>query len=328
MDAKPQANSKRQPDPKRHHTVPQMLLRRFADPASPEQVWQIPARGDKPPFVTSIENASVVGYFYTMYRDRPQKGDDPWWEKQLAEWEGRAGEVLHELLVRKRMRGPIGALVELQILRSSLGQALLADEVWDERRRVFGSGDDRDWARWFTLRKRRPPDYSEYVALKEAGDAVRRGEVPELLAAGPTAVLEHMRTVILESGFSGRLWAGTWSVLEDEYGRFVIGDVPVTYTGVDDQSRPVWRQERLPEQMTLPLGPTACLEVRREPRLSMPFGFLTDEEIHQINRRAFEWATRWVFGADRELLEQERAAHRRKGREAPPPQPVHPRRVR
>lgn len=176
--------------------------------------------------------------------------------------------------------------------------------------------------------KGRIPDLGEYLALKEAAEAVRRGEVPEMLAAGPTAVLEHMSTVILESRFSERLSGGSWSMLEDAYGRFVIGDVPVTYTGVDDASRPVWRQERLPEQMTLPLGPNACLEVRREPRPATPFNFISDDEVHQINRRAFEWATRWVFGADQTLLELERAAHRRHGREAPPPRPVHPRRLR
>jgi hypothetical protein len=49
-------------------------------------------------------------------------------------------------------------LVELQILRSLPGQAPLGDQVWDERRSVVGSGDNRDWARWFLLRKRRPPD--------------------------------------------------------------------------------------------------------------------------------------------------------------------------
>lgn len=130
------SNSNRQASPKRHHTVPQMLLSRFADPASAGQVWQASAREDTSPFLTAIENASVVGYFYTMYRDRPRKEDDPWWERELAEWEGRAAAVLDELLVHRRMRGPIGALVELQILRSSLGQALLADEVWDERRTV------------------------------------------------------------------------------------------------------------------------------------------------------------------------------------------------
>jgi hypothetical protein len=88
-----------------------MLLRRFAPSASPEQVWQIPARDDKPPFLTSITNASVVGYVYTMYRDRPRKDDDPWWETQVAEWEGHAAEVLDELLVHKRMRPSSAPLV-------------------------------------------------------------------------------------------------------------------------------------------------------------------------------------------------------------------------
>jgi hypothetical protein len=93
--------------------------------------------------------------------------------------------------------------------------------------------------------------------------------------------------------------SGEWATLHTDPGSFVISDHPVTYRGLHNPARPVWRQRDLPTQLTIPIAHDVCLEIRGEPR-RIPFDH---DEIDQINLRAWHWSDRWVAGNSSEALE-------------------------
>jgi hypothetical protein len=313
--------------PIRHHFVPRMLLRGFtASDETSEKVWCISRDGSDEPRLVDVGNIALVKHFYTMYRDRPNKEADVFWEKLLGEWEGRASESLRALdQSPDQLQGPIGLLIFLQLLRTPMGQAQLGRQAAAERARIFGDPDARVQGRWWYARKGRIPSFPEYQVLMEAAAAVRAGEEHSLLTVDTTVILDEMLTVVRHSGFGERLFdKGHWDKLEDDRGFFVIGDEPVSYLGQDNPAQPLWAQGRLPATLTLPVSSTRCLQVSRR---ADPV-WLDDELIEHVNLRAFEWADRFVLGRDPELLQGLRERWREVGCRTPPPLPRDQRRRR
>jgi Protein of unknown function (DUF4238) len=208
-------------NPKSHHVVPQMLLRWFAAPGEPERIWQLRVDDESEPVRRAISKTAVVTHYYTHFRDRPHKEDELFWEVLLAEWEGKAAESLRQLEADPdHIRGPAQALVLLQLLRTPLGQAQIAQQAEAERRRVFGgAADDRVWTRWALERTRRVPTIGEWMAMREAAGAARTGKGHPLLEADATATLDEMMTVLTRSGLGERLLDGYWSILHAEPSR-------------------------------------------------------------------------------------------------------------
>ena len=58
---------------KRHHIVPQMLLRGFAVDPARTRIYQVPTRGSEPPRLVSIRDAAVLKHFYS-YEDAGPRG--------------------------------------------------------------------------------------------------------------------------------------------------------------------------------------------------------------------------------------------------------------
>ena len=228
--------------PKRHHVVPQMLLRNFAMPEDGGRIWQARVSDEDDPVSVAIKDAAVIKHFYTHFRDRPHKDDDWFWETLLAEWEGKAATALRELDADpERLGAPAQALVLLQLLRTPLGQAQLAAQAAAERRRVFAADSPTEWARWWAARKGRIPGIPEWETLQKVAAAARAGNEHALLAGDATAALDEMMTVLVHSGLGERLDEdGHWSILNADPDRFIIGDEPVTYSGQADPARPIW----------------------------------------------------------------------------------------
>jgi Protein of unknown function (DUF4238) len=301
---------------KRQHFVPRMLLRHFATPEDGDRIWQLPVEGNGEPTRVGLNNAAVVHHYYTHFRDRPHKPDDWFWEDLLAEWEGKAAKALRALEEDPdHIRGPAQALIHLQLLRTPLGQAQIGEQAAAERRRVFAAADETVWARWWAERKREIPSLGEWLALREVAEAARAGRDHPLLAADATTILDEMMTVLVQSGFGERLLAGDWNILHADPDQFVIGDEPVTYAGQSEPARPVWSQSEIPARLTMPISRTRAIEVRREKRRHG----LDARAIEEINLRAFEWATRFVYGPDPEWLSHCREVWRERGCGSPPP---------
>jgi hypothetical protein len=303
--------------PKRHHFVPQMLLRSFASSGEEEKIWQLRVDDDSQPVRTAIVNAAVVSNYYTHFRDRPHKEDDLFWEELMAEWEGSAAEALRQLEAdTEHIRGPAQALLVLQLMRTPLGQAQIALQAEADRRRVFGHPDGDAWMKWVLERTSRIPTLGEWLALREVSESARAGRPHPLLEADATVILDEMMSVLTRSGFGERLDEGDWNILHAEPDLFVIGDEPVTYSGQGEPARPIWAQVELPNQLTMPISPTRAIEVRREPRRA---GYMDDDEVDVINLRTAEWATRFIYGPDPAHLLAVRARWRERGSKTPPP---------
>jgi hypothetical protein len=261
-----------------------MLLRNFADPSHPEQIWQLRVDDSSDPVRVNIKNAAVVSHYYTHFRDRAYKPDEWFWEGLLSEWEGKAATAIRGLqLDPNHLAAPAGLLVVLQMLRTPLGQALLADQAEVERQSVFAAADPRLWTMWWADRKGRFPEIDEWMVLRDAAAAARDGRDHALLVVDPTTILDEMMTVVRHSGFGERLWdEGHWNILNDDMERFIVGDEPVTYRGQHNPARPIWAQEELPKELTMPISPTQCIEVRSRAR---HMG-VDDAEIETVNLRA------------------------------------------
>jgi Protein of unknown function (DUF4238) len=200
--------------PKRHHFVPQMLLRSFASIGEPEKIWQLRIDDESDPVRTAISNVAVVKNYYTHFRDRPHKENDLFWEELFAEWEGKAAQALRELETDPdHIRGPAQALVFLQLMRTPLGQAQIAAQAEAERRRVFGDPDGRVWTGWMLERTGELPSLGEWLTLRDVSAAARAGKTHPLLEADATVILDEMMTVLTKSGFGERLKEGDWNVL-------------------------------------------------------------------------------------------------------------------
>jgi hypothetical protein len=302
---------------KRHHFVPQMLLRSFAPAGEPEKIWQLGVNDDSEPVRVAISDAAVVKHYYTHFRDRPHKEDDLFWEELFAEWEGNAANALRKLATDpNHIRGPAQALIFLQLMRTPLGQAQIAAQAEAERRQVFGNPDGRVWTRWVLERTGRVPTPAEWLALRDASDAARGDEAHPLLQADATVILDEMMTVLTKSGFGERLDGGYWNILWADPDRFVIGDEPVTYCGQSEPARPIWSQGELPEQLTMPIAPDRAIEVRRSPRARV---YMDDQEVEEINLRAAEWATRFIYGSAPQLLTEVRSRWEERRAKTPPP---------
>ncbi|MFE2426838.1 DUF4238 domain-containing protein [Streptomyces sp. NPDC059373] len=77
---------------RRHHTVPQLLLRRFAEG---ESLVRVPLDG-KAPHPCGIKNVTVHRDFYSMVDEAGQLDDTV--ENMLSDLEGQAAEVLRQVL--------------------------------------------------------------------------------------------------------------------------------------------------------------------------------------------------------------------------------------
>lgn len=286
--------------PKRHHYVPQMVLREWADHPGSEHVWVVDRSAGSKPRRAHIRDAMVVAQYYTLGRERPTKADSLWIEELMADWEGRASKAIPLLKeIPSRRHDAIVPWLVFQLLRTPQGQAQLADDLVQTLRRA--AWDPAGLIPFWTERKGRQPTADETHALVVATVAIRDGKSHPMTEPTTTNLLNHMIAVAVYGHLGEQLVAeGEWATLHTDPGSYVIGDHPVTYRGMHNPARPVWRQRDLPTQMTMPIAHDVCLEIRGEPR-RIPFD---QDEIDQINLRAWHWADRWVAGNSAEALER------------------------
>lgn len=130
--------------PKRHHTVPQLLLRNFASGKKRNRIWTYDKWEDRA-FQSTVSDASVQTRFYEVdYGD----GYVASWEEGLAALESKAAKVIRKVLETMTIselslteRVTLAALVSAQWLRtSSMREALLdVDRAVEERFRSEGT---------------------------------------------------------------------------------------------------------------------------------------------------------------------------------------------
>jgi Protein of unknown function (DUF4238) len=268
-----------------------MLLRQWEDESGSGHLYILDRQRSDVPRRVRIDKVAVIKHFYTRNRDRPNREPDAYFEDLLAESESLAAPALERLLAHQpELAGAIIPWLYFQMLRTPQGQAAVADDYLTVIRDA-AAGEGGLIPLWMD-RKGRRPDPQEAMSLVLVSAAIATGRDHKMLHPGPTDMLNHMKSLVLHGDFGERLRdEGEWNTLSSDPDAFVLGDNPVTYTGQYDPSRPLWRQGRLPVQITMPIHPETCLEIRRSPRTE----HLTFDEIDQMNLRTWHWSERWLF---------------------------------
>lgn len=286
--------------PKRHHYVPQMLLREWADELGGEHIWVMDRVARNKPRRAHIKDAMVVSQYYTLGRERPTKADALWVEELMADWEDSAARKAIPLLkaIPSKRHSAIVPWLLFQLLRTPRGQGQLADDLVHTLRSA--AEDPGGLIPFWTDRKGRRPNPDEAVALAIATAKIRAGMAHPLTEPKTTNLVNHMIAVATYGNLGQQLVNdGEWATLHTDPGSFIISDHPVTYRGLHNPARPVWRQRDLPTQLTIPIAHDVCLEIRGEPRRIR----FDHDEVDQINLRAWHWSDRWVAGNSPEALD-------------------------
>jgi hypothetical protein len=105
-------------NPKRHHTVSQFYLRRFAD--VDHQVMRVPLNADAKSHRVSITNVAVESYFYQA--ELPDGSVTPEIEKRLSAMESEWGPAIGAFVggdSSQRVRAAVASWVAMQVLRTT-----------------------------------------------------------------------------------------------------------------------------------------------------------------------------------------------------------------
>jgi hypothetical protein len=199
--------------PKRHHYVPRMLLREWADNLGGEHVWVMDRLARSKPRRANVKDAMVVSQYYTLGRERPTKADALWVEELMADWEGTAAEKAIPLLkaIPSKRHDAIVPWLVFQLLRTPRGQGQLADDLVQTLRSA--AADPAGLISFWIDCKGRQPDLDEACALVIATAEIRAGKSHPLTEPTTTNLVNHMIAVATYGSLGQQLVGdGEWRV--------------------------------------------------------------------------------------------------------------------
>lgn len=298
---------------RRHHVVPRMLLKRFADLGG-ERIWALDLERDEINKI-SVSQAPVVKDFYSWIDGPSGAGRDPWLEQWLAnEPEAKTGPILDKLegLVDPDPREMTTLLnfILLQTIRTPVGQALLRHDIMEQFRALHEPLLRRDidsaaeqTARLFVQLKHREPtteevfDWMQIIAAEATG--VKAPSEPSRNAL----ITQMIRALFPYDGAPLATLASQCNLARyyREAGDLVISDNPATFADVNADAVISSWSKRPPESLSLPISPHWMIELRRQDT-GMPRD-LWEEHLETLNQRTWQWARRFVFGSSRDVLE-------------------------
>ncbi|GEM_PF-2687845 len=276
---------------RKHHFVPQHLLKRFADPSSERvRVWQLDKQSGSCVLVATDKTAFAVG----LYRVDVEGDHHPnYLERLFSEAERFGAIAISPLLdgaatLDEGARMDIAWLVALQRLRSPADLELLRRHATHLGRQALEEQLERN------LIDGRDDEISR-EALEQLRDGRLTIEAPrEFALAG-----------LLDLWLSGalRIESMAWTLLDARDSEFVLGDRPLTFH--DPAPDAPWAVPALASSRnaygTFPLSPTLALRVdygdtgplrRRE----------VSRLVDHVNLKSYGHANRFVFAATEERL--------------------------
>lgn len=301
---------------RKHHYVPEFLLRRFADPKT-GQLHQLDKRTGKPSKINPRDAAQQRDYY--RLKDNTVSFDP---EAYFDVWETKAADVIRAMAAEHAppnsaqrfytagfvalllQRGPVGLgrheaawevgqrafmneaiLASKETFRSAMGDALASmDDEHVERLRCF------------------------YVEKWETGEAavVMPDDWPVL-----SMIANLDKSIAVVRGMSWRL------LIAAEPAAFVISDTPVaTYDPVMSKADPSWGSGLMSSdhaETSVPLDPQHCL-VLSPAGPSWQCADAATDLVERLNLRTYAWGDRWIYGHSQKAVQGVREdAKRRRG---------------
>lgn len=311
---------------KRHHFLPQFLLRGFADPRGrQDSIFQLDVRNRRAPKRVGIQTAASRRRLYTVPDEngRPSNRN----EGYLALVETHAAPAIRRLTdditsITAAERATVAYFLALQTMRTPVAAAdieatanhslrAFAGEMFSDRsafairyREHYGAGATETEIEAFR---------EEVLAeVREGGVTIGGHE-----AAMSTALVEALRSVPV-------IFAFDWTLLRARSGGVITSDRGFA---IDDPSPPFpWAAQGLLSsdraETTIPIGDTICLAIRPgEADAGMDERKLSVADLERLNLRTYGWADSYVFAARQDHLDRVRVAARRWPDRAAGPRP-------
>ena len=312
---------------KRHHFLPQLLLRRFASEADDrERIFQMETTGRAAPRKVGLRGAASRNRLYAIEDEDGLLSNRH--EGYLALIETHAAPALDHLLeepdgLSPGERATIAFFIAVQTRRTPAAAAEItalagsafqnaATEMFSDRaafaarhRETFGA--DAEEAQIEEFRQ-------------EVIDSVREGKV-RLVPGRGGAYAEGLAYAV---ELVPAIFDFDWTLLRAPQGGFITSDRGYA---IHDPTPPVpWAAQGLlsseNSETIFPLGDEACLLLRPQPsggRLSVREA--GPKEVEAINLRIFGWAEEYVFGRTQAGLVAVQAAARRRPARVDRPRP-------
>ena len=312
---------------KRHHYVPQFLLRGFADPADGgKRIFQMPTRSRKAPMQVGIRDAAIRQWLYRVVTPDGKQSNRH--EGYLALVEEHAAPAIARLIAAPEPlqpgdRATIAFLVAFQTMRTPAAAEQMtavanaafqnaASELYSGReafvehhRQYFGAGASDEEIEEFRL------DVLEQVRTGKIRVSGRGG-------ADFATGLAYAASLIPQ------IIAFDWAVLRRAGGGFVASDRGYA---IHDPAPPFpWTAQALlssPASETLvPLNDTTALLMRPgSATCRLDVGDVDATELEQLNLRTLGWAAEYVFAKRQATLDGLRVTARRRPRDVIRPRP-------
>jgi hypothetical protein len=311
---------------KRHHFVPQFLLRGFAETRTgKDALWQMNTRSRRAPIRVDIGTAASRRRYYAVPDEDGTLSNRN--EGYLALVEEHAAPALRHLVeepetLSQGERATIAFFVALQTMRTPAAEQQMialanaafqnwASEFYSDRRAFaerhrehFGQGASEDEIEQFR---------QEMISQVRDG-RLRVGGREAALSTGLVHAIENVPMLI----------EFDWTLLRAPQGGFITSDR--AFAIHDPAPRFPWSAQALLSsdmtETTIPLSDEACLLMRPQPmgcRLTVRDA--APSEVETINLRTFGWADEYVFGSSQAALVGLRLATRRRPADVVRPKP-------
>lgn len=298
---------------KRHHFIPQMMLRAFALQADASRVMQLDLDTGTT-IKIPIGQAASRRNLYTIIDDdgRRHRRLEAW----LASIEARAADALKRFLAEPTLLQRSDAVTisyfAAMLIARTPGAANAASVFADQGMRIRLA---------VRLAKRlvTAPD-DERNGLERALAGLRDGSV-----TFPDEHVVGLRTSFDAVGETAQfVFQSRWTLLRAKAGRFVTSDRGVAM--IDPAELEPWAGNALDSsgtaETTVPLTPTSCLLLEpTEPWAGRSTRDVSSKTVEAINLRTYGWAQRHVFAARQDSLAQLRRMAKVQPGRVPCPRP-------
>lgn len=304
------------PAAKRHHYVPEFVLRRFSEEPSNRKslLWRHPTKGGKAERANP-RNEAVIGHYNTFVFEDGRK--DSFAEETLSHIDGAAAEAIKQLAdggeLDDEQRLMMAFFIVLAKSRTPLGRSWLrfTDETLArtvlETQLSQAEGFAAMWNR--ATGEKLCNDDAEAMRVELIGDLAEGRLVIESPHSREVALmfmaLEKIAPIVAE-----RL---TWTVLRaPRDSQFILGDTPLAIYDsaprVADGGVGFLSSEHV--ETTLPLDPSCCLMLTPGDKLWGEAEAKPDV-VESINLRSYAWAQQAIYGSSQQAVTDVRALVKR-----------------
>lgn len=312
---------------KRHHFVPQLLLRRFAEAHSGKDcLFQMEATSRKAPLRVDMRTAASRRRLYTALGEDGQPSNRI--EGYLALIETHAAPALRHLIedpgsLSPGQRATIAFFVGVQTMRTPAAAeqiTMLANAALQRAASEFYSDRDAfaDRHREFFDDGATPAEIEEFRV--KTLDQIRQGQVQvsgDDGAAFATAIEHAIRN-------APTLFTFDWTLLCAPDGGLITSDRGYA---IHDPTPPYpWAGQGLlsseNSETSMPLSDTSSLLMRPGPgRSTLAVREISASEVQRLNLRIYGWADKYVFARKQTTLVDTRVASRRRAVDVVRPKP-------